>query len=77
MSCLISFERWQSSYEEYGTSEHNNKILFLVGFEPSHGMETSLQVHRLNRSASSRLLWMKKLNVHLRPVNMYIYTIYQ
>ena len=33
------------------------KILFKVGFEPSHGKEPSLQVHRLNRSAKSRLLW--------------------
>ena len=41
------------------------------------GKDTSLQVHRLNCSANSRLLWMKKLNVHLMPVNMYIYTIYK
>ena len=39
------------------------KIVFIVGFEPLHGKETCLQVHRLNRSAKSRLLWMKKLNI--------------
>ena len=52
----ISFERRQSSCEKHGTSEHYNKIVFILGFEPSHGKETSLQVHRLNRSANSRLL---------------------
>ena len=53
------------------------KISFQVGFEPSHGKETSLLVHRLNRSATTRFLWMKKLNVHLMSVNMYIHTIYK
>ena len=41
---------------------NKTKIFFIVGFEPSHGKETSLHVHRLNRSANSRLLWMKKSN---------------
>ena len=35
MSCLISFERCQSSCEERGTSEHYKKFFFTVGFEPS------------------------------------------
>ena len=34
MSCLISFERCQSSCEERGTSEHYKKFLSTVGFEP-------------------------------------------
>ena len=51
-------------------------FLFIVRFEPLHGNETSLQVHRLNRSGNSRLLWMQKLNLHLMPVSMYIYAIY-
>ena len=34
MSCLISFERCQSSCEEHGTSEHYKKFLSMVGFEP-------------------------------------------
>ena len=34
MSCLISFERCQSSCEERGTSEHYKKYLSTVGFEP-------------------------------------------
>ena len=42
MSCLISFERYQSSCEEHGTSEQ-----FIGWFEPSHGKETSLKVQRL------------------------------
>ena len=33
MSCLISFERCQSSCEERGTSEHYKKFLSTVGFE--------------------------------------------
>ena len=41
------------------------KILFIEGFESSHDKEARLQVYRLNRSANSRLLWMKKLNVHI------------
>ena len=53
------------------------KILLIVGLEPSHGKETSLQVNRLNRSANSQLLLMKKLNVHLEPINIYIYAVYQ
>ena len=32
MSCLISFERCQSSCEEHGTSKHYKKILSTVGF---------------------------------------------
>ena len=76
MPCFILFERYQSNHEEHGTSEHK-KILFIIGFERSHSKETSLHDHRLNRSAISRLLWMKKLNLDLMPVNMYIYTIYK
>ena len=53
------------------------KTLFIVRFEPSHGKETSLEVQRLNRSANSQLVWMKKLNVHLMPVYMYSFTIYK
>ena len=34
MSCLISFERCQSSCEECGTSEHYKKFKSTVGFEP-------------------------------------------
>ena len=40
------------------------KVLSIVGFEPSLGKESGLQVHRLNHSANSRLLWIKKFNVH-------------
>ena len=36
MSCLISFERCQSSCEERGTSEHYKKFLCTVGFEHQH-----------------------------------------
>ena len=34
MSCLISFERCQSSCEERGTSVHYKKFLSTIGFEP-------------------------------------------
>ena len=34
MSCVISFQRCQSSREENGTSEHYKKILSTVGFDP-------------------------------------------
>ena len=34
MSCLISFERCQSSCEEHGTSQHYKQFLSTVGFEP-------------------------------------------
>ena len=60
MSCLISFKRCQSSCEEHKTSELYKNTLFIVRFEPLHGKETSLKVHRLNRSANSQLLWIKR-----------------
>ena len=56
MSCLISFERCQSSCEEHGTSEHHQNNL-------AHGRiwttntASRLQVHRSHHSASSRLVW--------------------
>ena len=73
---LISFKRCQSSCEEHDTSEYYKKILVIEGFEPLHDKETSLQVHRLNRSANYRMLWKKKFNVHLMPVKTQ-YTIYK
>ena len=71
MSCLISFERCQSSCKEHGTSEHYKK-LSTVGFGYSHDREASLLVHRLNRSATTRLLLMKKLKCPFN-VCMFVY----
>ena len=60
MSCLISFERCQSSCEEHGTSEHFKKILPTVGLEPqtSHGL-------KITSPPFSPLAWYEmELNVH-------------
>ena len=51
--------------------ETRNKWTFQKNFVPQHGMASRLQVHRLHHTATTRLIWMKVLNVHL----MYIYTI--
>ena len=47
MSCLISFERCQSSCKERGTSEHYKKFLSTVGFEPPtpHLLFSSVSVY--------------------------------
>ena len=52
MSCLISFERCQSSCEERGTSEHYKKFLFTVGFEPPTPAPFVFQRVPLNPSAT-------------------------
>ena len=52
MSCLISFERCQSSCEERGTSEHYNKFLSTVGFEPPITAPVVFQCVPLHRSAT-------------------------
>ena len=52
MSCLISFERCQSSCEERGTSEHYKKFLLTVGFEPPNTAPVVFQRVPLNHSAT-------------------------
>ena len=52
MSCLISFERCQSSCEERGTSEHYKKFLSTVGFEPPTPAPLVFQRVPLNHSAT-------------------------
>ena len=52
MSCLISFERCQSSCEERGTSEHYKKFLSTVGFEPRNTAPLVFQRVPLNHSAT-------------------------
>ena len=47
------------------------KILLIVGFEPSLGKETSWQLHHLNRSANSRLFV-----VDFCPIYIHIYLCY-
>ena len=44
--------------QEHGTSEHYQKILSTVGFEPATPRTASrLQVHRSHHSATNRLIW--------------------
>ena len=52
MSCLISFERCQSSCEERGTSEHYKKFLSMVGFEPPNTAPFVFHRVPLNHSAT-------------------------
>ena len=52
MSCLISFERCQSSCEERGTSDHYKKFLSTVGFEPSNTASFIFQRVPLYHSAT-------------------------
>ena len=52
MSCLISFERCQSSCEERGTSDHYKKLLSTVGFEPPNTAPSIFQRVPLNHSAT-------------------------
>ena len=62
MNVILDFI-WTLQFQLQGTWNKwaFQKILFIVRFEPSHDKETSLQVRRLNHSANSRLLWMKKI----------------
>ena len=55
MSCLISFERCQSSCEERGTSEHYKKFLSTVGFEPPNTAPRVSQRVPLNHSATETI----------------------
>ena len=65
MSCLISFERYLSSWEEHGASEHYKKILSTVEFEPRKRRRgLRLQVDRPYHSANSPTLRMKELNLN-------------
>ena len=52
MSCLISFERCQSSCEERKTSEHYKKFLSTVGFESPNTAPLVFQRVPLNHSAT-------------------------
>ena len=52
MSCLISFERCQSSCEERGTCEHYKKFLSTIGFEPPTPAPLVFQRVPLNHSAT-------------------------
>ena len=55
MSCLISFERCQSSCEERGTSEHYKKFISTVGFEPPNTAPLVFQLVPLNHSATKTI----------------------
>ena len=52
MSCLISFERCQSSCEERGTSEHYKKFISTVGFEPTNSGTSCFPACTSNPSAT-------------------------
>ena len=55
MSCLISFERRQSSCEERGTSENYKKFLSTVGVEPPNTAPLVFQLVPLNHSATETI----------------------
>ena len=71
MSCLISFERCQSNCEEHGKSEHYQKFLSMVGFEPPtpHPLPSSVSLSPLGY----RDIWRHEIRTFTVLITLWYY----